>query len=327
VDETGAANPAAYRTEILCVVAAPGWTAHDMAPNNKALFRRLTRAGTKRIYEIPIADNTVNSIIVDTLNIVGNILQTDTLEIVQAGARIEGVTDVGGGITVVMIRGDSGVPGTLVAAPTAASQGCTFERLDLLLPFVQRATTVSFDRCRFLGGINLFESFDVALVNCTSSNKLDATRTRILSASGSRPDSAADPAVTTAGVMLMSKDVQLHSGSDLRAKGPVSAYGAAAAAIIVDDYSVFVQDTAYLGGDSAATTGISATKGGRVQVLGGGQTTVTGAGGDLDVGGVIVAYGTGVGQFEEAAGYNGNLHNTYVDAGGVPHGDFARIHT
>jgi hypothetical protein len=204
-----------------------------------------------------------------------------------------------------------------------------FERITLSL-YAVNCDFLAFDRCRFYTFALLVSCTNTMLANCTASVKVGFTGASSCGeSSGSRPDSATDPAVTTANVLLMANGIELSGPSKLETKLPVSVYGGGDYGIEVTEHGHFRQDDAcpYVGGDSNATCGIGATNYGSARIRGGVNTTITGpAGSDLSVGGGFVPYGTGVGGFEEVAGYNGNLHNTYVTAGGVPLGNFARIY-
>jgi hypothetical protein len=56
------------------------------------------------------------------------------------------------------------------------------------------------------------------------------------------------------------------------------------------------------------------------------KVTITGTGGDLKVGnGAAVAYGTGVGNFSEVLGWNGNFTRVLGGTATAPTGDTSQI--
>jgi hypothetical protein len=74
--------------------------------------------------------------------------------------------------------------------------------------------------------------------------------------------------------------------------------------------------------------GITARLGALVQIAGGDLVTITGGGGDLKVGdAAAISYGTGVGDFEEVAGYAGNFTRRLEGTAAAPTGDASVITT
>jgi hypothetical protein len=85
-DGNGSVSGSGRRSRLNFTTAAPGWTPSDFA--GKALAR-ITRGGTRVIYEIPISDNTADAIFIDDVDVLGQVAANDLVEIVIPGARIE----------------------------------------------------------------------------------------------------------------------------------------------------------------------------------------------------------------------------------------------
>ena len=334
VDETNTPG-AGWRTEILFTGAAPGWAVNDFGPQSIGAFLRVTRAGVKRYWEIPIADNTADSILVDTLNIVADLNgATDTAEIVVPGALIRGTTLYLGVQRFLQVVGSGAIPLTNLTA----NMGCNFERLTLQNVQQAGARGISYDRVCFDGSVGTNEGLNASggslfVVNCAGRGRghtlTQGAALLTMPDNASRPDGALDPALVTVIVTMMAREIELSQNASARFSLPVSFYGGTAFGISVREGAYFTQGTAdYLGGDSHTTGGIGASEGGSAQIRAGAapsRTTITGGGVDLSADGIgAVAYGAGGGQFEGAP-YGGNLHNTTV-AAGVPSGQMSRIY-
>ena len=122
------------------------------------------------IFETPISENDADQIYVDTLNIVGNVLNTDTVEIVEPALRFVG--DATNQKSVITLLGkSSGIEGGFADA-------CTFLRLafSTILHFTG-IPGVQFDRVHFEGpyGMRALGSSVVASVNCTCDRGMTLT--------------------------------------------------------------------------------------------------------------------------------------------------------
>lgn len=121
--------------------AAPGWTPHDF----QRYFLRVTRAGAKVTWEMPIADNDADQIWVRISGIAPLFLDTDTYEIVEPAVVFEEqqIADAWGSC---VITGT----GSNQLRPDAnpSDVGATFQRCNLLYgPMLMDAHAVTFDRC------------------------------------------------------------------------------------------------------------------------------------------------------------------------------------
>lgn len=300
---------------------SPAWTVNDLG--NKHVFILVRDVnGAKRFFEMPVAANGANFLVVNTPDMDGLIVNTDTVRIVYPGARLDGSVANFGTLVVV---GNSSTSG-------AVNNDATFERLTLT-SIQTTGTGLQFDRCRgstIQGWIHKFASF----VNCS------AFFVGILIASSIKPtprDDASDP-VTSTGVQV-ALVVRGNANSGLTVGSSLSVFGfngPRGAVLFAENVSVYggtgilcTYSILGLGGSVAVQgsgnsgVGLKAQAGGIIQINGGDLATITGAGGDLQVdAGAAISYGTGVGQFEEAIGYNGNftrvLEGTAVAPLGLP---------
>lgn len=342
VNDLGAPDVSGLRTELLFTTAAPGWTVHDLGPRGsgpasggKYLFARITRvvAGNTCLVvpEIPVSDNTANSIIVD-VKIDTLIQPTDTVELVTPGASLSSDLNFTLGITISFLPIFGAGP--YLDYIHDATHGYAFERLTIASALL-RAGGVVFDRCKFIdptgGSYSAFlnDRGSGAFINCTADHITWEGNGLSLTGTQSRPDSASSPVNPTKYVSLAARQLGVgrsgRPGSYL-VTGPTGIYGAHYAACVDGPASSFWQTSSvYFGGDGHDTAGILCQRGGKAYVKGGIYTRAHSDVGDLVVTGhAAVPYGTGVGQFEEAIGFNGNLHASEIVAG-VPKGDFSQV--
>jgi hypothetical protein len=329
VDQSG--NPAvgAQRTR-LNATGAPGWTVNDLVGR----FARVTRGGDLVIFELPITANTAGGVIVDTFGIVGTVAQGDTIEIVEPGALIAGDI-LGDNFGTTGIRGTSSLDGAI----TVTSQGCTFERLAFFSPQGFNAIGISFDRCLFQIAAG-FLNGDVAFVNCSAMGglQLDAD---VQSQPQSRPDSGTSPLDVTPYVTLTSTGGGVFIGftkavtatferpfSSYNAPGPVDGVrvGSISRLDMPDEGSLLGSGNGGVGlrvVDNALAR-VDKTNNGLAAAV----TTITGTGGDVQLTtGAAIAWGTGVGQYAEVAGYNGNFTRRLEVAGGFATGDVSSVNS
>jgi hypothetical protein len=102
-------NSVPCRTQLNFVTAAPGWTVDDFAGRAHV---RITRGGNRQYFELPVARNTANTLILDTLLYTGSGIVANAIAGAGAGnQRISGLTG--------MVAGDVGA--SLVLAGFASS--------------------------------------------------------------------------------------------------------------------------------------------------------------------------------------------------------------
>ncbi len=350
VDETGAASGVGERTKINFSTAAPGWTVGDLAGS----FIRFTRGADKVFYELPIVENGTDFVIVDTLSIVGSLLATDTAEIVEPAVAIVGspAVDNFGLITIFGQACFDNEAGFV----NALTNGASFERLTIGSVFAMGTFGLTFDRCQAAGNFFtwVFIQGSIGFINVALKDVgMSLQGTVGGSAPNPRSDSVTDPINTGipafgpgpfAGLNIAGPGfhggLNLGTGtSTLVPTGPahfkvfstnLSVYGAAFASgvDVRQGGRLSVGDAATLQGSGNTNFGARAKEGGVIRVPGGSRTTITGSLGDNKVGrspGIITSWGTGVGDFEEAAGHDGNLHDTPLSVGSK--GDYSRITT
>ena len=317
VDQTGTPSVAAdaRRCRLNATTAAPGWTIDQ----HQGLFARITRGGSLVIPEIPITKNSANQVFIDDEGVVADVLAGDTLEIVTPGARILGpAADLG----IFLLTGSgSGFVGFLNPAEIAH-----FTRLSLETPLVAGVQGLAFDRCAFSGIIMSGRGGSAGFANClvTAQWAWDAPE---------RMDSSANPSgtfiATTGRMSIVSFRRLLFRGGSANFSRRVSVWdGAGADAIRTEGVTCLTFNTVVQG---SGTTGAGIHvegKNGIVKINGGDDTLITGTGGDLQVAtGAVISYGTGVGEFEEVAGFNGNFTRVLEGAAAAPTGDASVIFT
>lgn len=114
--------------------AAPGWTVDDL----QGKYLRITRGGVKVTWEMPISRNTADTITVRVTAVDTIILNTDIAEIVEPGAKLE----TSGGIPTPAVCGDGGY------ANASESLGASFVRCSFPGGLsILRAQFATFDRC------------------------------------------------------------------------------------------------------------------------------------------------------------------------------------
>lgn len=332
------------RTQLNFTAAAPGWTVDDFAARG---FVRVTRAGTMRYFELPIARNTANTLIVDTLGIDGDILATDTVEIVRPAVDWRGPSNADtNNVATLSVMGNSG-PG-LTPGGFGKDGGATFERITFGGNWASKGPlALCFDRCALSGQNSLYFVDNMTLVNCAlQRGGINVIVTKFARFPGnSRPDSptvptlqaVTSPAVSVAGFNSMmqigvngnvaSEFITLNQGvmafsypvgmwqsrprvaAETRLGSAISLAGGASMLIMQNGVALLGDtDTTFV--TAATLPAIRARMGAQVKIDPA-VTAITGKGGvdfQLETG-VAIALGAGAGQFMEANGINGNFVN------------------
>lgn len=321
------------------VAPSPAWTVNNLQKK----FVRFMRAGVKVLFELPIATNTASQIFLDVDSIAGVVLAGDTLQIVTPGAQI--VSDVP--TLEVFILGQSGY------LPTPAFWGeppsSTFERIHIGdFPTAMNVGGLVFDRC-MIDNTPFWKGGSVGHVNCiyTLGVKLSCMSTEF--AVNSRPDSVSDPVNQDISIELDSFDLFLVGNPDgagqykcnrnmgvynesfatrgaIHVVGPGSFFWAGDGTLEPHAVALFGSGNAgpFLWCIHGGYARIGTTAGGTPLTVG------TGTGNPLRVGpntaaNLAIAYGTGVGAFEEAVGFNGNFSRVIAGTATAPTGDGSRI--
>lgn len=314
------------RTRFDFVGAAPAWTVNDL----RGRFLRVRRAGTPVLFELPISENDADQLFVDTLNITGVVLNTDTYEIVEPAVLIVGDADNFGGFYNI---GNGAAIGDLGFVTTHA----TFERCSLQ-QMTSTATGCTFDRCQFLVAAEV-HGLRHGVINCAARDTgVIWCSTHQADTLVSRPEvgqisTVATVTLTVVGSLGSGLSVGLGGFSLENVISPgtfiagdtVSAYGCIGEGLEVLGLSYFSTRGPLLGGGAGTNAntgwGIRVRNGGRARVQAGNRTLITGISGDLNIDGASVAYGAGVGQWEEVLGYNGNLTRKNEGTATAPIGD------
>lgn len=325
------------RRTTITVAPSPTWTVNNL----RGKFARIRRGADQVFYEIPIAENTANVLTLDcdSMSAVG--LGTDTLDIVTPGAKF----------TSLNATLEIGVFGCAGFLPTPAFWGNTptaaFERCHLSdFPIAAGVHGLTFDRCT-LDNTPFFKGGNVGFVNTCLTLGIKLSCMSMEFATISRPDSGTSPINTTVSVELMSANLLLIGnpdgvgqylphrnvgvyGQSLAARGAIHVVGGGSIFWADDGSSGFTPAAVALFGSGNAGPFVWAVHGGQARIgttAGATPFTVgTGTGNPLRVGkGAAIAYGTAVGAFEEAAGFNGNFHRMFAGTVTAPTGDASRI--
>jgi hypothetical protein len=334
-----ASVPAGTRRTQIVAVPNPGWTVNNL----QGSFLRVTRGGVKVFFELPICENTADTIFVDILNIVGVIQATDTIEIVTPGARITSDSALGE----VFITGNAGyLPSS---AYWGGSPTSVFERIRISgFPLSMNVGGLAFDRCR-IDNFPFWKGGSVAHVNCIYPNGVKLGCMSLEVPISSRPDAVGNPINTSVSMELAAFDLFLVGNPDASAqyyckramsvynqtqvtRGAIHVFGMGSW-FFADDGSGTVGGTVALNGANNAGPFIWCVFGGQARI----NSTVTapsftlgtGTGNPLRVGvgaaNPAIPYGNGAGAFQEAAGFNGNFHRMAAGTAAAPTGDASRI--
>lgn len=341
----GGITPATVgRRTTLTFAPNPGWTVDNLRNHHL----RITRGGVKVINEIPISQNTANVITLDLANGLSGLIQaTDTIEICNAGARI-----ISAASTQQILMAGMGQAGYMPCPIFWGNvdKSATFERIHITnFPLMAGVNGLTFDRC-IIDNTPFMKGGNVAFVNCIFTLGWKLSGMSMEFPIDTRPDSAADPINQgqNLAVEFISTDLFICGNPDgaaqYIAKRNIGIYATSIAlrgAIhVVGPGSFFWADD---GGLSYYQVGLfgSGNAGPFIWCVHGAQARInttagatpftvgTGTGNPLRVGvgaaNPAIAYGTGVGAFEEVAGFNGNFHRAAAGGVAAPTGDLSRI--
>lgn len=329
-NQAGTGDGAGKRTRLDFTTASPGWTVDDLAGH----FVRVTRAGVRVFDELPITKNSANTLFVDCLGIVGVILATDTVEIVEPAVVIAGKAS---SFSVTGARGAGGFLGNTLAD----EMGAVFERVSFQDMMSAGVYGLQFDRCRFGDG----GGFSIIMVGGSVNFRntvAKGTSIQLHCASTTHPagrsnDASLNPSVqlglnVVGGTLLIggSAATNPRAPACFVSSFPVAVYNSPANGIkVYGNGTAFMMDSnVSLTGDGNALAGIHCKQGAYVRVNGGALTSVTGTSGALQLtSGAVIGYGTGVGDFQEAAGWNGNFTRILEGTATKPTGDGSIITT
>jgi hypothetical protein len=356
----GAATP--LRTQFNFTTAAPGWTPDDFAGR---YFIRVKRAGVLRYFELPIISNDADHIFVDTLGIVGDLLATDTVEVVRPGARLVAPSPA----IAFRIWGDP-----MMSTPGDTSGGANMERLEFASTTASQTTGHRiFDRCTALGlfghtiGSIEFSNCGLRGAAVTAVFSLDTADAKPR-AFFSRPDIPGsvpqnvtptvaiasygtpllvggrnDPATVVGeigihglGIHHFHRPVSIRAPFNVLGNAGVWIFGNGSHLIMLNGCALIVEGLS-TGAPNATQAGIRCRVGSQCRI----DPAVTSLGeaiaapyptvrpastNHLQVEtGAAIETGTGAGQFNEAAGFNGNFLRLDTSVPTAPTGDFSRI--
>lgn len=330
VDQQNVAAPGAgYRTQFNFSDAAPGWTANNF--RNSTAYLRVRRAGVDVIPESQITENGTDWLIID-IACADEILATDDVSIVRPSVKFSGPDEDLGEC---MITG-GGSENIWADEAVEAGKGNTIYGVEFVgFPYFKDFTG-GLDQCACSATIHFLNCM-VVFMQCKFQASTTYDRSTVNRFQGNpRFVSEVNPIYQTSqyrssvcaiGTMSVGSDfgtpswfgnhdcVSHYGGSSLRVWGPGSFFSCTGSA------------SARLMGSGATGSGLWARYGARIVVQTYPRTQIVGATGALRVGAfaTIVNYGTGAGQFQEVAGYNGNLY--YMDGSNVavPLGDSSQI--
>lgn len=306
------------RTRLNFTTAAPAWTTNEL----RGYFVRIKRNGALQFPEMPIAENDGDHLWVNTSSLASDVLATDTVEIVRPGAKIVG-TNTTFGFPLLQVSGQSG----------AGFNGfCSLEKVEVGdFASFKTDTVIQIDRVRgvcpyaavAIGRFSFINTIFLGSLDIVGASRNDYANPRQDFASGKFVDLLIVGGGLTVGTdeetgsMVVQNDISVYdnpSGPGIRCVSNGS-------------FIMASKNTATLQGDGSSSVGIWARRGGRVRVNStASKTTITGAGGDLRVGnGVAISYGTGVGEFNEALGWNGNFTRVLEGTATAPLGDTSQI--
>ena len=182
------------RRTTITVAPNPGWTVNDL----RGRYLRVTRAGEKVVFEIPICANTTNVVTVDDEKLSPLVQATDTIEIVTWGARFVSDTPT----LQILITGNAGyVPSPYFWG--AVDESATFERIFFGdFPLAMQVGGLTLDRCG-MDNFPFIKGGSIAHFNCIYPLGLKVSSMSTEFGISGRPDSPTDPINTTVAMELL----------------------------------------------------------------------------------------------------------------------------
>lgn len=330
IDQANVAAPGSgFRTRFDFTTAAPGWTANNF--RNSTAFLRVTRAGVLVIPETPITENTADTLTIDIV-CTATVLATDTVEIVRPSVKFTGTA----GDSLEFLVTGRGTPSAADTFGSGTGNGNTLERIEFVGWVNFRNFTGGLDTCATSGSIVHFWDSTATLMQCkfqTACSLYTSTINHFQGhprfTSGVNPilqTSAARTTLCAIGTMVIGDT--FGGPAWMGVHDTFSHYGGSSLSVkSASLLSALGSNSANILGSGSSGAGLWARYGGKIIVNTGTRTQKTGTGGALRVGAaaVYVAYGTGVGAFEEVAGYAGNLYKMDGSVAATPTGDTSQI--
>lgn len=322
VDQAGVPTAGGGRARLDFTAAAPGWTVNDFRGRNA--FLRITRAGVRLIDELPIAENGADFLIVDNELTALGVVDTDVVTIVRPSVIVTGTSTFDLGATVIL--GD----GTAIAQTSslfAENRGATFDGYQFNVLYTRNVHGLWFNGCCFPA----FTRIDKGTANYTNIKALNTFLHFSVTDNDPRPRgrTALDP--TFPNVFNCGHWRGLTCGDEgqpaaMNVFRPIASY-AGTHGVSVRGQSFFGCSSTKLLGSGNTQFGLRVHHGSQARIGAGLNSQIVGGTGNLqcDVGTAVVNFGTGAGEFQEAAGFNGNLHHVGGSTATVPLGGMSRI--
>lgn len=326
VDVANVPTAGGGRARLDFTAAAPGWTVNDFG--NRNAFLRVTRAGVRLFDEIPIAENGADFLIVDDPLTAAAIVATDVVTIVRSSVIINGPS-ANDFFSTVIVGGGSAI--AQANSAFAANQGATFDGYEFGLLWSRGVQGLWFHGCMFPS----FTRIEAGSVNFTNIKALSVQFFVLCSGDGDplpKGPTALDPTFPAIRICGMWKTLNV-GGSGISA-GAFTAFRSVAAyraanGINVAGGTFFTTVSTFLLGSGHTNVGLRVIQGAQARIGGGLASQIVGAAGNLkcDTSATFppVNFGVAAGQFQEVAGYNGNLHNVGGSTPAVPLGGMSRI--
>jgi hypothetical protein len=333
-----------HRTRV-DVTLNPGWQPGELC----GLFARFRQGQSqlKSAFEQVITENGDTYFYVDTEEIIPELNPLSTsIDICQPGAAISNENADGS----VWILGNGSANPAAELYWGVENLGAAFERIQFdAFVYSSNVPGLTFDRCT----INFFPSWiggTVGHFNTSYPGGVKLSCGSLEYPITGRPDALGDPSGTGYGTEFQAFELVLVGNPDaiatykawrnvsvyfqsLATRGAIHVYGMGSI-FYASELALFFNPCALQGADNAGPF-IWCVQGGQAHIntTAGADplTTGTGTGNPLRVGigaaNPAIAYGTGAGAYQAAAGFNGNFHRMLAGTAAAPTGDASRIFT